>query len=73
VFKKLEFQDSRRPKFQPIGIDPVVQRVDADGFKARDAGTAENQFLKHVQYTYCKNKNKFILTRGLISAGIWKT
>jgi hypothetical protein len=27
----------------------VKHRVDADGFKVRDAGAAENQFLKHVR------------------------
>jgi hypothetical protein len=54
MFQKLEFQHSRRPKFEPgeadIEADPVKQRVNADGLKARDAGAAENQFLKHVRY-----------------------
>jgi hypothetical protein len=45
VFKKLEFQQSRRPKFEPGEAD-----IEADGFKVRDAGAAENQFLKQVRY-----------------------
>jgi hypothetical protein len=54
VFQKLEFEDSRRPTFEPgeadIEVDPVNHRVDADGFNARDAGAGENQFLEHVRY-----------------------
>jgi cob(I)alamin adenosyltransferase len=54
VFQKLKFQHSRRAKFEPgetdIEADPVKHRVDADGFKFRDAGAAENPFLKHVRY-----------------------
>jgi hypothetical protein len=56
VFQKLEFQQSRRSKFEPgeadIEADPVKHSVDADGFKVRDAGAAENQFLKYVRYIF---------------------
>ncbi len=54
VFQTLEFQHSPRPKFEPgeadIEGDPVKDRFDGDGFKVRDAGVAENQFLKDVRY-----------------------
>jgi stage II sporulation protein D len=54
ALQKLEFQQSRRPKFEPgaadIEADPVKHRVDADGLKVRDAGAAENPFLKPVRY-----------------------
>ncbi len=56
MFQKLEFQHSRRPKFEPgeadIEADPVKHRVNADEFKVQDAGAAENQFLKHVWYNH---------------------
>jgi phosphoglycerate kinase len=70
VFQKLEFQHSRRPKFEPgeaeIEADPVKQRVDADGFKGKDAGTADNQFLKHIPYN--SKKVKLFLPVDLIIA-----
>jgi hypothetical protein len=54
MFQKLEFQHSRRLKFEeakPTSKQRLcIHRCDADEFKVQDAGAVENQFLKHVRY-----------------------
>jgi energy-coupling factor transporter ATP-binding protein EcfA2 len=74
VFQKLEFQNSRRLKFEeakPTSKQRLwMHSCDADAFKVQDAGAAENQFLKHVPYTLSQEETALFLQKMVLSQGI---
>lgn len=56
----MRFQHSLRHKFESrmAGVEaaPMKHRGDADGFKVRDVGADENQFLNDFVYKYIINR-----------------